>query len=194
MDPLSIAPDQNQNQQVGDPLGYRQLPQNEEAEQALLGALLIDNAAYDQVSTFLEPDHFYLPVHGRIFEAARALISRGQIANPVTLKAYFEADESLTDIGGAQYLARLAGAAVSIINTEDYGRVIRDLSVRRSLIHIGEEVGRKSSRPNRAFTNSPRPARTKAVSNHCRPRSPKRSRAPRRRISARASFRACRPG
>jgi len=140
MDPVSIAPDQNQVAESGDTLGYRQLPQNEEAEQALLGAMLIDNSAYDQVSTFLEPDHFYLPVHGRIYEAARALISRGQIANPVTLKAYFESDESLADIGGAHYLARLAGAAVSIINTEDYGRVIRDLSVRRSLIHIGEDV------------------------------------------------------
>ena len=127
MDPLLIAPDQNQTRQSGDALGYRQLPQNEEAEQALLGAMLIDNSAYDQVSTFLEPDHFFLPVHGRIYEAARALISRGQIANPVTLKSYFDADESLADIGGAQYLARLAGAAVSIINAEDYGRVIRDL-------------------------------------------------------------------
>ncbi len=140
MDPLTIAPEQDHQASAGDNFGYRQLPQNEEAEQALLGAVLIDNSAFDQVSTFLEPDHFFLPVHGRIFEVARALIARGQIANPVTLKAYFESDESLADIGGAQYLARLAGAATSIINAEDYGRLIHDLSVRRSLIHIGEDV------------------------------------------------------
>ena len=140
MESLTIAPPSEDQHQPADTLGYRTMPNNEEAEQALLGALLIDNNAYDQVSTYLEPDHFFVPVHGRIFDAARALIGRGQVANPVTLKAYFEADESLADIGGATYLARLAGAAVSIVNAEDYGRVIRDLSVRRSLIHIGEEV------------------------------------------------------
>jgi replicative DNA helicase len=139
MDPAALAPDDD-SPAHDDPLGSRTLPQNVEAEQALLGALLIDNAAYDQVSTSLEPEHFYVPVHGRIYDAARALIGRGQIANPVTLKAFFEADDGLADIGGAQYLARLAGAAVSIINAEDYGRVIRDLSTRRSLIHIGEDV------------------------------------------------------
>ncbi len=139
--PDTILPDSTEHTHAAsEPALFRTMPNNEEAEQALLGALLIDNNAYDQVSTFLEPDHFFVPVHGRIYEAARALIGRGQVANPVTLKAYFEADESLADIGGAHYLARLAGAAVSIVNAEDYGRVIRDLSVRRSLIHIGEEV------------------------------------------------------
>jgi replicative DNA helicase len=137
---LSMPPDESTRTHAADQVSYRVMPNNEEAEQALLGALLIDNNAYDQVSTFLEPDHFFVPVHGRIFEATRALIGRGQIANPVTLKAYFEADESLAEIGGSHYLARLAGAAVSIVNSEDYGRVIRDLSVRRSLIHIGEDV------------------------------------------------------
>ena len=124
----------------GDALGYRALPRNDEAEQALLGAVLIDNASFDRVSTFLEPDHFHVPVHGRIFEAARTLIARGRTADPLTLKAFFEADGALGDVGGAQYLARLAASAVSLVHTEDYGRVIRDLSVRRGLIRIGEEV------------------------------------------------------
>ncbi|HJM59961.1 MAG TPA: DnaB-like helicase N-terminal domain-containing protein, partial [Alphaproteobacteria bacterium] len=140
MDSHSLAPDESEPAGAADMLGTRSLPQNIEAEQALLGALLIDNAAYDPVSVFLEPEHFYVPVHARIYEAARDLIIRGQIANPVTLKSYFEADEALADIGGTQYLARLAGAAASIINARDYGQVIRDLSVRRSLIHIGEDV------------------------------------------------------
>ncbi|MDP6237652.1 MAG: DnaB-like helicase N-terminal domain-containing protein, partial [Alphaproteobacteria bacterium] len=136
MDPHPLAPDETESAGAAGMLGTRSLPQNIEAEQALLGALLIDNAAYDPVSVFLEPEHFYVPVHARIYEAARDLIVRGQIANPVTLKSYFDADEALADIGGTQYLARLAGAAASIINARDYGQVIRDLSVRRSLIHI----------------------------------------------------------
>ena len=140
MDPHPLAPDETESAGAAGMLGTRSLPQNIEAEQALLGALLIDNAAYDPVSVFLEPEHFYVPVHARIYEAARDLIVRGQIANPVTLKSYFDADEALADIGGTQYLARLAGAAASIINARDYGQVIRDLSVRRSLIHIGEDV------------------------------------------------------
>ncbi|HEX9648881.1 MAG TPA: replicative DNA helicase [Alphaproteobacteria bacterium] len=140
MDPLPFVPDPQPERDDTATLGYREMPHNDQAEQALLGAVLVDNAAFDPVSTFLEPEHFFVPVHGRIFAAARALISRGQIANPVTLKAYFETDESLADIGGAQYLARLAGAAVSLINAEDYGRLVHDLSLRRGLIHIGGEI------------------------------------------------------
>ena len=120
--------------------GYRKPPQNVEAEQALLGAILIDNAGFDRVSTFLEPDHFHVPVHGRIFEAARSLIARGRVADPLTLKTYFEAENALADVGGAHYLARLAASAVSLVHTEDYGRAIRDLSTRRGLVRIGEEV------------------------------------------------------
>ena len=124
----------------GEVPGYRKPPQNVEAEQALLGAILIDNAGFDRVSTFLEPDHFHVPVHGRIFEAARSLIARGRVADPIALKTYFEAENALADVGGAHYLARLAASAVSLVHTEDYGRLIRDLSTRRGLVRIGEEV------------------------------------------------------
>ena len=140
MDPVSPAvayKNERQNHQGGE---YRTLPQNIDAEQALLGALLIDNDAYDKVSTFLEPSHFYVPVHGRLYEAARALIQRGQVATPVTLKAYFSSDESLVDVGGVDYLERLVSSAVSLVHSEDYGRVIVDLSLRRDLIRLGETV------------------------------------------------------
>lgn len=120
--------------------GYRKPPQNVEAEQALLGAILIDNAGFDRVSTFLEPDHFHLPVHGRIFAAARSLIARGRVADPIALKTFFEAENALAEVGGAHYLARLAASAVSLVHTEDYGRLIRDLSARRGLVRIGEEM------------------------------------------------------
>ena len=120
--------------------GYRSPPSNLEAEQALLGALLVNNEAASLVSAFLLPEHFFLPVHGRIYDAVLRMIERGQIANPVTLKHYFERDEALEEAGGGQYLARLAGSAVSVINAEHYGRAIHDLALRRALVTIGEEV------------------------------------------------------
>jgi replicative DNA helicase len=123
-----------------DPEPPRTPPYNTEAEQALLGALLISNAAHARVSEFLEAEHFGNAVHGRIYAAMGKLIERGQIANPVTLKNLFDQDGALADIGGAQYLARLAESAVTIINTEDYGRHIHDLFLRRQLIAVGEDV------------------------------------------------------
>jgi replicative DNA helicase len=121
-------------------VAFRTLPHNDEAEQALLGALLVNNEKSHVVSGFLRPDHFFQPIHGRIFEAILKLVERGQIANPVTLKHYFENDEALTDIGGAQYLARLVGSTVTIINAEDYARTVHDLYLRRELITLGEDV------------------------------------------------------
>jgi replicative DNA helicase len=115
-------------------------PYNTDAEQALLGALLISNAAHSRVSEFLLPGHFGNAVHARIYDAIDKLIERGQIANPVTLKSLFDQDGALADIGGAQYLVRLAESAVTIINAEDYGRHIHDLYLRRQLIAIGEDV------------------------------------------------------
>lgn len=119
---------------------YRTAPHNIEAEQALLGALLVNNATYHRVSEFLLPDHFYHPVHQRLFAAICKLIERGQIAEPRTLKSYFEQDDGLKDAGGADYLARLAASVVTIINAGDYGRVIYDAYMRRQLIEIGTET------------------------------------------------------
>ena len=115
-------------------------PYNSEAEQALLGALLINNAAYARVSEFLQSEHFGNAVHARIYAAIGKLVERGQVANPVTLKNLFDQDGALGEIGGAQYLVHLAAAAVTIINAEDYGRAIHDLYLRRQLIALGEDV------------------------------------------------------
>jgi replicative DNA helicase len=115
-------------------------PYNTDAEQALLGAILINNAAYFRVSEFLQVEHFGNAVHGRIFAAVSKVIESGQRADPVTLKGLFDQDTALTTIGGAQYLARLATSAVTIINAEDYGRIIHDLYQRRELITLGEDV------------------------------------------------------
>jgi RecA-family ATPase len=115
-------------------------PHNTEVEQALLGAIFRNNLAHGRVSDFLEPEHFGYPVHGRIYAAIGKLIERGQLANPVTLKNLFDQDGALAEVGGAQYLSRLAEAAVTIINAEDYGRRIHDLYLRRELIAFGEDV------------------------------------------------------
>jgi replicative DNA helicase len=121
-------------------VGFRVAPHNFEAEQALLGAILLNNRAYERVSEFLRPEHFADPVHGRIFAASGKLIERGQMANPVTLKSYFEADGGLAEIGGTPYLAQLANAVVSVINAEDYGKLVFDLHLRRELIGLGEDI------------------------------------------------------
>ncbi|MGF6310043.1 replicative DNA helicase [Bradyrhizobium sp. i1.8.4] len=119
---------------------YRSAPHNIEAEQSLLGAILVNNDAFYRVSDFLEPKHFFEPLHQTIYETASSLIRMGKVATPVTLKTFLPAD---TDIGGmtvSQYLARLAAEATTIINAQDYGRTVYDLSLRRDLIRIGEDI------------------------------------------------------
>lgn len=119
---------------------YKLMPHNLEAEQGLLGALLVDNRALERVGDFLKADHFFVPAHKRIYEAIQTLIERGQTATPITLKGFFEKDEGLSHIGGAAYLAELAANVVSIVNSQDYGRVIYDLHLRRELVLLGEEI------------------------------------------------------
>lgn len=126
---------------------FRVQPHNLDAEQELLGAILVNNDAAMKVSGFLQPEHFFHEAHRRIYQAALTLIERGEIANPVTLKAYFERDEVLTKVGGPAYLARLAAAATTVINAEDYARVIHDLALRRELISIGEDMVNRAYDP-----------------------------------------------
>ena len=130
---LKLAPD------AGTP-AYRSAPHNIEAEQSLLGAILVNNDAFYRVSDFLEAKHFFEPLHQTIFDTASSLIKMGKVATPVTLKTFLPAD---TDIGGmtvGQYLARVAAEATTIINAQDYGRTIYDMSLRRDLIRIGEDM------------------------------------------------------
>ena len=91
----------------------RKLPHSIEAEMALLGAIIVNNQAYERVSEYLRPEHFALAEHRRIFESCARLIERGQIADPVTLKAYLDQTDALAGAGGIAYLARLADAAVT---------------------------------------------------------------------------------
>ena len=130
---LKLAPD------PGSP-AFRSAPHNIEAEQSLLGAILVNNDAFYRVSDFLEARHFFEPIHQTIYETSGSLIRMGKVATPVTLKTFLPAD---TDIGGmtvGQYLARLAAEATTIINAQDYGRTIYELALRRDLIRIGEDM------------------------------------------------------
>jgi replicative DNA helicase len=129
------------------PAGFRSQPHNIEAEQALLGAILINNEAYHRVSEYLRPEHFYEPVHRRIYEAMTRLIEGGRLADHVTLKVAFDEDEALRELDGARYLAGLARAAETILNAEDYGRLLHDLAIKRGLIHLGEEVVNRAYDP-----------------------------------------------
>ncbi len=121
-------------------LHHREAPNNVEAEQALLGAILVNNDAYYRVSDFLKPIHFNEPLHRKIYELAGDTIRMGKIATTITLKTHLPADGKVGDLTIPQYLARLAAEAVTIINAEDYGRAIYDLALRRSLITIGEDM------------------------------------------------------
>ncbi len=115
-------------------------PSNVAAEQALLGALLANNKAYERVSEFLVPEHFADPIHGRIFQAISRRIEAGQLADAVTLKAEFEHGGVLDEVGGVAYLGQLLGAMVGIINAGEYGRAVYDAWLRRQLIDVGETV------------------------------------------------------
>src|ERR671920_2169279 len=118
---------------------YRVAPNNIDAEQALLGAILVNNDAYYRVSDFLEAGHFFVELHRKIFEVATALIKAGKVATPITLKTFL-GDHDVDGLTVSQYLARLAAEATTVINAEDYGRTIYDLAIRRNLIGIGEDM------------------------------------------------------
>lgn len=137
---MSALPNLRPVETGGEDDSYRTPPHNLEAEQALLGAILVNNDACDRVSSFLQPDHFFEPIHARIYDVAATLIRAGKLASPVTLKTYFESDATLKDIGGPAYLARLAAAATTIINAEEYGRTVHELAQRRKLIGVGTDL------------------------------------------------------
>ncbi len=118
----------------------KEMPHNIEAEQTLLGMLLVNNGHYGKVNEILLPEHFYEPVHQRIFEAVCKLIERGQIASPIVLKNQFDQDPALADLGGAKYLLQLAKASIQIDDARELAKGIRDLATRRALIGIGEEI------------------------------------------------------
>ena len=116
------------------------VPCNIEAEQALLGAVLYDNAAYERLSDRLNAKHFFEPFHARLFAAMEEHIRKGQLAEPIVLMERFRNDPAFEDLGGLRYLADLVDRAPPAANAADYARVVYDLALRRELIRIGGDI------------------------------------------------------
>src|SRR3954468_18774263 len=116
------------------------LPHNVEAEAALLGALMIDNRLAEDIQLKLQPDHFFEPLHARVYEQILKLIDRNMIASPVTLRPLFEADEEMKELGGPSYLAQLTGSGAAIIGARDFAGQIYELALLRALIGVGREM------------------------------------------------------
>ncbi|MEO1167412.1 MAG: replicative DNA helicase [Pseudomonadota bacterium] len=125
--------------------GIMALPHNVEAEAALLGALLIDNRLVDDVQRILREDHFFDPVHGRIYQAIiKMVVDKNMVANPVTLKPMFEADEGLKELGGVGYLVKITESGVALIGARDFATQIYELALLRALIGVGREMVEKA--------------------------------------------------
>ena len=129
-------------------LDVTRLPRNIEAEQALLGALLANNKAYEKISDFLRAEHFSYPIHVKIFDVMTRLIQKGHVADVITLKNYFEQDGTLNDVGGISYLVKLEGASNPLTNIEYYAQFIYDKYLRRELIATGYDIASEAMSEN----------------------------------------------
>lgn len=123
----------------------RELPHNLEAEQSLLGALMLNNESFEDISDIISPDHFFVPINGKIFAAISKLISQDLVADPITLRSYFEKNDDVKKIEGGNYLIQLVDSVISISGVEDYAKLIYDLYNRRQLILIGEDIVQDAS-------------------------------------------------
>jgi replicative DNA helicase len=121
-------------------LAIRELPHNIDAEQIVIGSILINNENINKVGDFLLPENFFEPLHGKIFETIQKLTDKGIIANPVTLKNHFQDNEAFNEVGGSAYLLKLASMASGIMDIRDYGKIIYNMHISRNLINIGEEM------------------------------------------------------
>lgn len=121
-------------------LDVTRLPRNIEAEQALLGALLANNKAYEKVSEFLRAEHFSDPIHVKVYDVISRLIQKGHVADVITLKNYFEQEGTLNDVGGMAYLIKLSEASSPLTNIEYYAQFVYDKFLRRELIATGYDI------------------------------------------------------
>ena len=120
-------------------------PHNIEAEQQLLGAILTNNDVFDRVASVITEEHFYDPVHAKIYEVSKARIAKNLQATPVTLKAFLEDHPGLQELGGPSYLAKLAGSAIASFAAGDYAQIIYDLAIRRELMALGKDISAKAA-------------------------------------------------
>ena len=118
----------------------KKLPSNIDAETSLLGSVLVNNDIIDEISNIVNPNKFFDPVHRKIYEVIENLNNKGMIANPITLKNYFEKDSGLNEVGGVDYLVKLTRFSSSVRQAIDYAKIIHDMYVKRELINISENI------------------------------------------------------
>jgi len=117
-----------------------EMPCNIEAEQALIGSILISNDIYDEITQIVDNKKFFDPIHAKIFSTIEMLISKGLLANPITLKNYFENNEGLKELGGQEYLVKITKFSTSLKQAIDYAKIIHEMHVRRELIKISQDI------------------------------------------------------
>ena len=131
MEKLEIAKSLKQNQEI---------PSNIEAEQHLLGSVLVNNDIIDEIANIINSEKFYDPIHIKIYEVIENLNSKGMIANPITLKNYFEKNHGLDDVGGVEYLVKLTRFSSSVKQAIDYAKIVHENFVKRELIQISHHI------------------------------------------------------
>ena len=117
---------------------FKELPNNIEAEQAVIGSILVSNDIFDEINTIISSVNFYDPMHQKIFEAVENLIYKGMLANPITLKNYFEDEKD--DLNVPEYLVKITKFSTSVRQAIEYSKIIYDMFVRRELIKISEQT------------------------------------------------------
>jgi len=127
---------------------FNELPNNIEAEQAVIGSILVSNDIFDEVSPIINHSKFHDPIHQKIFLAIENLISKGMLANPITLKNYFENDKNLVELEGHEYLVKITKFSTSLRQAIEYSKIIYDMYVRRELIKISETTIDSASNKN----------------------------------------------
>jgi len=120
------------------------LPSNIEAEQSLIGSVLVNNDIIDEISNIVSAGKFFDPIHRKIYEVIESLNNKGMIANPITLKNYFENDSGLSEVGGVDYLVKLTRFSSSIKQAIDYAKIIHEMYVKRELIFISDEISEQA--------------------------------------------------
>ena len=123
----------------------KQLPSNIEAEQAVIGSILVSNEIYDEVSVILDAQKFFDPIHVKLYHTIETLISKGLLANPITLKNYFENNEGLKELGGQEYLIKITKFSTSLKQAIDYASIVQEMHLRRELIKISQSILDESS-------------------------------------------------
>ena len=116
------------------------IPKNVEAEQTILGSLLENNEIFDEITDQIDVNYFFDPIHQKIYEVISNLITKGLLANPITIKNFFNNDDQLTEIGGVEYLLKLTKVSTSKFQIKHYSQLLNDLYIRRQLIKISEET------------------------------------------------------